>query len=257
MSVIGQNIKKIRSVKGYSQSDFAELFGMKRASIGSYEEGRAEPKIGTIIEIANHFGISIDDLLTKELSVNDLYRFDIFRKELSGHAVHNLNPSHMPTDLVPISYVDLSDQQAYLSGELQDGTLPYLRLPLKKGRHYTAFELADNAMMVHGSGPGSHDVVVAYQSEKFSLQDAEVGKAYLFQFETEIMYRQLHAKSLSGFVLAAANKNVYAKRYPGKDLRAIWRVCRIVTKNIGNPDDLLNRLSDLENDLRILKNNPA
>ena len=40
MSYIGKNIKKLRSVKGLSQAKFAELFDIKRASIGAYEEGR-------------------------------------------------------------------------------------------------------------------------------------------------------------------------------------------------------------------------
>ena len=87
MSFIGKNIKKIRTVKKINQVDFAELFGLARASVGSYEEGRAEPKVDTIIAIANHFGISIDLLLKKELTVNELYRFDIFRPELLGGEV--------------------------------------------------------------------------------------------------------------------------------------------------------------------------
>ena len=57
MSKIGNNIRKIRSVKNLNQSDFADLFELKRASIGAYEEGRAEPKINTVIEIANYFGV--------------------------------------------------------------------------------------------------------------------------------------------------------------------------------------------------------
>ena len=50
MSYIGKNIKKIRSVKKLSQSAFADIFGLKRTSIGAYEEGRAEPKIDKVID---------------------------------------------------------------------------------------------------------------------------------------------------------------------------------------------------------------
>ena len=75
MSKIGKNIKKIRGVKKINQTDFAQLFDMSRASIGAYEEGRAEPKIETIIKISAHFRIPIDHLLKTELQVNDIINF--------------------------------------------------------------------------------------------------------------------------------------------------------------------------------------
>ena len=45
MSFFGKNIKKIRSVKSLSQQAFADLFDLKRGTLGAYEEGRSEPKI--------------------------------------------------------------------------------------------------------------------------------------------------------------------------------------------------------------------
>lgn len=78
MSVIGINIKKIRRVKGLNQTDFANLFGLTRANIGSYEELRAEPKIDTLIKIATYYKIPIDKLVKKELTVNEISNFDVF-----------------------------------------------------------------------------------------------------------------------------------------------------------------------------------
>lgn len=75
MSIFGKNIKKIRVLKNLSQQDFGDLFEISRGSIGSYEEGRAEPKIETVIKIANHYNISLEKLLTKELTVNDVSHF--------------------------------------------------------------------------------------------------------------------------------------------------------------------------------------
>lgn len=72
MSFIGQNIKKIRSIKNMSQQGFASLFGLTRASVGAYEEGRAEPKTDTSILIAKHFKLTLDQLITKELTVNNI-----------------------------------------------------------------------------------------------------------------------------------------------------------------------------------------
>ncbi|PWW17501.1 helix-turn-helix domain-containing protein [Chryseobacterium sp. AG844] len=72
MSLFGINIKKIRQVKGLSQKAFADLFDLNRGVISSYEEGRAEPKIETILKVANHFNLSIDKLLTEPIQANQL-----------------------------------------------------------------------------------------------------------------------------------------------------------------------------------------
>ncbi len=76
MSYFGKNIRKIRNAKKISQAAFADLFNLTRASIGAYEEGRAEAKIDTIIEIANYYDLSLDKLLKEELTLNDIYHIN-------------------------------------------------------------------------------------------------------------------------------------------------------------------------------------
>lgn len=72
MSFFGSNIKTIRQVKGLSQKAFADLFDLNRGVISSYEEGRAEPKIETILKVANHFNLNLDKFLTETLQANQL-----------------------------------------------------------------------------------------------------------------------------------------------------------------------------------------
>jgi transcriptional regulator with XRE-family HTH domain len=140
MSFVGKNIKKIRSVKNLNQSDFADLFQLKRASIGAYEEGRAEPKIATLIEIAKHFGISTDELLNKELSVNDLYHFDIFKKDYLQNEGHNLRPSKMPVSMSAVYYISAEKRADYFKGkDLEFFTKLNLPIPSLQS-DYVAFE---------------------------------------------------------------------------------------------------------------------
>tara|TARA_B100000767_G_C19633253_1_gene479234 strand:- start:185 stop:841 length:657 start_codon:yes stop_codon:yes gene_type:complete len=75
MSIIGKNIKKIRTTKNLNQTEFGKIFSLTRGSIGSYEEGRAEPKINTLKQIANKFSISLDAIISTELTVNQLSGF--------------------------------------------------------------------------------------------------------------------------------------------------------------------------------------
>ena len=70
MSYFSVNLRKIRRSKGLSQSEFAKIFGLTRATVGAYEEGRAEPKLDKLIEIAKYFGFSVDNLITKEIDLS-------------------------------------------------------------------------------------------------------------------------------------------------------------------------------------------
>ena len=76
MSYVGKNIKRIRSVKKLSQADFAKLFNLARPSVGAYEEGRSEPKIQTLLDIAQKFGLN---LYIPRLSQHGLEDADAFK----------------------------------------------------------------------------------------------------------------------------------------------------------------------------------
>ncbi|MGI9581334.1 helix-turn-helix domain-containing protein [Chryseobacterium sp. RRHN12] len=88
MSFFGTNIKKIRQVKGLSQKAFADLFGLNRGVISSYEEGRAEPKIETILKVADHFNLTLNQLLTEPVREKQL-------KSVSDTDQHILFPELM------------------------------------------------------------------------------------------------------------------------------------------------------------------
>lgn len=77
MSVFGKNIRKIRSVRGLTQAQLAEMIDVSRGQISSYEEGRAEPKIETILKTAEVFHINTDLLLLGNLTVNQLAGFTL------------------------------------------------------------------------------------------------------------------------------------------------------------------------------------
>jgi transcriptional regulator with XRE-family HTH domain len=102
-----KNIKKIRLIKKLSQTALAEIFGIKRSSIGAYEEGRAEPKLEMIIRIANYFSISVDSLVNSELTVNELYGLDVVDSYLSSSQSSKENFAAIET--IPIPLVSTAD----------------------------------------------------------------------------------------------------------------------------------------------------
>jgi transcriptional regulator with XRE-family HTH domain len=58
-----QRLKALRKAKGLTQQELADRLGLKRAALGAYEEGRAEPRLINVIAIADFFGVSADALL--------------------------------------------------------------------------------------------------------------------------------------------------------------------------------------------------
>ena len=53
------NIRFLRKQKKLSQDEFAQLIGLNRGNIASYENGTAEPKICNLLKMADYFGIPL------------------------------------------------------------------------------------------------------------------------------------------------------------------------------------------------------
>ena len=67
MTLISDNIKYLRKKIGLTQEQFAERIGIKRSLVGAYEEGRADPRITNLINMADVFGTSVDILINKNV----------------------------------------------------------------------------------------------------------------------------------------------------------------------------------------------
>ncbi|MDR1226040.1 MAG: helix-turn-helix domain-containing protein [Prevotellaceae bacterium] len=71
MIYLSQNIKYLRDVKKISQEVLAEIIGVNRTQIASYENG-VWPKAEVLLAIGSYFKVTIDDLLRKQLVNSDL-----------------------------------------------------------------------------------------------------------------------------------------------------------------------------------------
>src|SRR5690242_3364375 len=62
------NLLALRRNKGLNQTEIAEIIGKKKSIIGPYEKGTVEPDISSLIRLSKYFGISVSDLIGKDLS---------------------------------------------------------------------------------------------------------------------------------------------------------------------------------------------
>ncbi|WP_299625177.1 helix-turn-helix domain-containing protein [uncultured Tenacibaculum sp.] len=249
MSFFGRNIKKIRGVKGLSQKSFAELFDLKRATLGAYEEGRSEPKIDTIIKIANYFSISIDSLLTSDLTVNELLRF----KEDLILTVDNLEKE----TLAVIPYV--SEQKITKYGKHYNNAkfiedLPKLSLPVEEDKKLRAFTVTNLEMTDHDKGLYPKDVIIGEYIELDDIDSYGNGEVVIAVLEDEVIVRKIYFIS-DQVVLKAEHKNIEEKIFSKSVLKELWLAKYSFIRRLPEVgDEVENKLLFLEKELLKLKN---
>jgi transcriptional regulator with XRE-family HTH domain len=253
MTLIGKNIRKIRGVKNMSQSAFAEMFGLKRASVGAYEEGRAEPKVSTIIDIANHFGISVDDLLLKELSVNSLSRLDIFKGDFSDGVPNNLTPKNTVVGILQVPFLEIDARENYFKAERSIEGMPLLAVPLEKGYRYIAYEIGLEGLILSSAKLSKGDVIVCCLAADQKPETVEVGSVYLFEFKESFTVNKVLAKSLSKLKLGDESEFSYSKEWNTRELIRIWQIKAVLAHSISESSFFETRLKAVEGELMNIK----
>ena len=250
MSYVGKNIRKLRTVKKLSQAAFAELFGLARPSVGAYEEGRSEPKMETLIQIAQHFGLSVDLLLTKELTVNELYHFDIFKETLQAptppSAPSVAETSADVTPYVPgnrsLEYIVHHHDPAFIEG------LSWLKLPHQLSGPTRAFEIRGAEMQLpKQQGLRHKDIVLCCRVNKAKL-NVQVGGIYVFVTQGKILVRRVAEKLADGqrLYLKADNTDYSSQELELAQALEIWEVKGVFTTHLRSPALLDARVATLE-----------
>jgi transcriptional regulator with XRE-family HTH domain len=249
MSFLGKNIRKIRTVKGLSQSSFAEIFNITRASVGAYEEGRAEAKIDTVIEIANYFSISIDQLLTKELTINEIINFDIFRevsktKKGSRNKKKSNSIPLVSTQIFSEYILNLKDKN-YVKG------LPKIILPNINKSQVIAFEHSGNEMEFNNIGIHHGDILICFATDKNIPDKIPLNKIYIIVTKNKIICRRL-IKIDEYLILKADNPNFDKIKIRTDNIKELWQVTGVYSNLLISPSGIEERLLQLEKKIEYL-----
>ena len=96
---ISENIKEIRRKYSLTQQQLGEIAGVSDKAVSTWESGTAEPRMGAIQKIAEHFNIPMSEIVdeqparfrlsTEEQSLVQIYRAldSDGKKALSSYAV--------------------------------------------------------------------------------------------------------------------------------------------------------------------------
>jgi transcriptional regulator with XRE-family HTH domain len=249
MSFFGKNIKKIRGVKGWSQQVFAEIFELKRATLGAYEEGRSQPKIETIIKIANYFSISIDDLLTSEITVNTLLQFQddfVLKAENKEQEILKKIPLITPNNN--------KDYVLYYNKENFIADLPCMLLPFSSEEKWRGFIVDNLEMSSQDKGLYPKDVVTGKHVSLEKITSVEEGSLVLVLVGDELILRHFYHEN-ENIILKAAHKNIEDKKYAVSEIKELWLVCYTFMKRLPNFENTMeDKLIFLEREFQRWKN---
>lgn len=61
-------LKELRIINNLSQNEIAKKVGLTQFTYSNYETGTTEPKIKTLIDLANQYNVSLDYLVGREFN---------------------------------------------------------------------------------------------------------------------------------------------------------------------------------------------
>lgn len=248
--VFGKNLKKIRSVHGMSQQEFAELFDLKRATLGAYEEDRSNPKLETIIKIAKHFSIGLEQLVTKELTVNQLLRFN---------DTLTTNPANDTSEnLEGIPYITEDKKDTFIkdfnnTNNISKVDLNKIYLPNVTGKDKLAFVISDLTMSGGAAGFLPKDVIIGKQTSVTDIEQIN-GQLAIIATKDDLYFRKINQQE-NKVVLSANHPGVEPILLNNKDIKGIWCMAHIFRYTLPTSENATEqRLAELENAIASLRN---
>jgi DNA-binding XRE family transcriptional regulator len=72
MKYLAKNTLFLRGQSGLGQTQFGELLGIHQTSVGRMEKGAVKSSIESVVRLAKHAGVTVDDLLNRDLATEGM-----------------------------------------------------------------------------------------------------------------------------------------------------------------------------------------
>ena len=265
MSYLNDNIKHLRKLKGFTQTEFAERIGIKRSLIGAYEEHRAEPKIETIQKMAYLFGLSLDTLINNDMSKNNTHMSGV---DTQGRTLRVLpivvdRQNRELISIVPVN-ARAGYQHSYSDPEYIE-ELPKFSFPLTElypDKSYRIFQIEGDSMLP--VTPGSY-VICEYTENWDSMKE---GDGYMLITKTNgILFKRVWSHTAEDqLLLKSDNPSHEPFDLHKKELLEVWKSLGLITFDMPEPEseknqldkdtsteDLISAINQLQEDVKKLK----
>ena len=255
---LAHTLKALRKKHGWTQQQLAERAGIKRSLVGAYEEGRAEPKLETLLAFSRIFQMSLDALVGGALPSAAA---EVDAERLAGRKLRVLAvPIDPETNRERISLVPVKAAAGSLGGygdidfveALPQFSLPIPELSSEETRR--VFQIQGDSMLPFL--PGSY-VISSYVQDWHSIKTGEL-YVFLTQDQGVVFKRASNHIRSSGEIELISDNPIYAPyRVHVEDLLEVWKVEGSIqwdlSPKLRGDDAVLTRLDALQQEVRALR----
>ena len=256
MSYLASNLRFLRKQKGITQNDLADQLDVQRTMISAYEDGRSEPKLGTLAKLCEILEVGVEEFLEHDIE-------KLGRKALQKRGINILTIATDDSANENITLVGQKASAGYLNGYADPvymESLPQFHLPnLSRQATYRAFELAGDSMLP--LIPGT--IVIGSYVEQ--LKQIKSGRTYVLVTQTEgVVYKRVfnYLEENGKLFLVSDNDQYKPYEVKGEDVLEIWEAKAFISTDFPNPgdkkkaltlDDLGEMIRDIQADLKQIR----
>ncbi len=250
MALFADNLRYLRGRKKSSQQKIADDLRISRGQYQKYEDGNSEAPYLVLIRISQYYNITIDLLLTADLTKVGL---DSMMKIGQNRMLLPIMVDAENNDVIEI--VPQAAKAGYTNGYSDPeyiGNLPIISLPfLGVGKH-RAFPVEGDSMPPHEDG----SFIVGKYVEGFG--EIRDGKTYIVVTKDDgIVYKRLNKNGKNDLVLNSDNSFYEPYQVKASDILEIWEyVCNIGRndqKTEVTTDTVTSLLMEMRKELREVK----
>ena len=251
MSVLSENMRYLRGKLNLSQQKVADDLLITRGRYGKYEDAAAEPPLEILVKISKYYNISIDPLLTINVSK---YSIDETMELPDKRTVLPIRVDQDGNDQIEI--IPQKASMGYLNGysdpEYIEG-LDTISLPFLKNGKFRAFPADGDSMPPYKDGT----YIVGKYVE--NLSDLKTDRTYVFITTNDgISYKRFQFHEADGIWVKADNSFYEPYKIPLPEIKEIWEfACSINTKEY-EPDEFSERniqsfIAEIKTDIKQIK----
>lgn len=256
------NLKLLRMRRKNSQEQQAKLFGFTRSKYAAMESGQTgNPQLGDVINIAEFFKISVDDLLKSDLTKwkeVELRKLETGVLEyVSGKKMRLLSITVNAENKENLEYVPIKAKAGYLAGHADPdfiAALPKFTLPNLPGGTFRMFPISGDSMLPLPSGS---EVICRFVEDWREIKPQTpciliLNDAQDFVFKFVTMEEHL-------FLLESLNPEFHPYTVGISDVLEIWQFHSYQSKQMPEPMAELGMigslLKEMREDIKSLKKN--
>ncbi|MES2701756.1 MAG: LexA family transcriptional regulator [Bacteroidota bacterium] len=268
---LAANLKFLRKRSGKTQDGLSSELNIGRTTIANYEAGVSEPNVENLRIFANYFGVSLDDMLSKNMEdvVKSGEKDTMLRSAFMPGTPALSLPQPQVYSSIPriitvdnhgndnIIYVPVKARAGYLLGygdaEFME-TLPTFRLPGLNNATYRMFEVEGPSMapnVLHGDR-----IIGEWVDELDKIRDNRV---YVVVHSGGVAVKRLvNRLKERGKIYLKSDTIAHRHEFPTleidpEDIKEVWYGRMKISSDFSEPAEVYHRLADLEMDVMEMK----